>query len=73
MLLSLLILSHKRKLYVCISYNIKTKVETFEHFNREKSIATDQKIEQINSLPSILKVKKLSNKLEKIENFSLIQ
>ena len=65
MLLSLLILSHKRKLYVCISYNMKTKVETFEHINREKSIATDQKIEQINSLPSILKVKKLSNKLKR--------
>ena len=38
---------------------MKTKVETFEHINREKSIATDQKIQQINSLPSILKVKKV--------------
>ena len=38
---------------------MKTKVETFEHINREKSIATDQKIEHINSLPSILKVKKV--------------
>ena len=44
---------------------MKTKVETFEHISREKSIATDQKIEQINSLPSILKVKKLSNKLKR--------
>ena len=38
---------------------MKTKVETFEHINREKSIATDQKIELIKSLPSVFKVKKV--------------
>ena len=44
---------------------MKTKVETFEHINREKSIATDQKIEQINSLPSILKVKKVKQQTKR--------